>query len=56
MKKLLRFIKAHAMHRLVWRVTYVNGDTTRLLYKEHAYGQKSVFGGKMWIDYDKGFF
>lgn len=56
MNKIYKWFRAHTARINVWRVTYADGKTTRLLYKDHAEGQKGVFGGKMWIDYEKGYF
>jgi hypothetical protein len=35
-----------------WRVTYNDGNRTRLLYRREAKGLKEVFNGKLWIDYN----
>lgn len=57
--KLIRVWKWHIANttwRYVWRVTYSDGKRTVLLSFHEASGLVGCFGGKMWIDYEHGYF
>lgn len=54
--KFRKWVTAHTTNYPVWRVTYQDGERTYCLPYLEARGLKQVFNGKMWIDYDKGFF
>jgi len=53
---IVEFFIAHITDRMVWRLTYNDGTTTSLMTYSGAYYLKTVFGGRMWIDYDNGKF
>lgn len=54
--KLWKWWLAISTNRMVWRVTYKDGNRTHVLPYAEAKGLKDCFGGKLWIDYDKGYF
>ena len=56
MGKILKWIIANTSDRLVWRVKYLDGRKTRLLSYHEASNLKQIYGGKLYIDYEKGWF
>lgn len=54
--RIWKWFIATTTNRLVWRVTYSNGQSTRLLSYSEAKSLKDCFTGKLWIDYDNGYF
>lgn len=54
--KVYKWFIAHLTWYPVWRVTYSDGRRTRLLGYREAKSLKQCFGGKLWIDYEKGYF
>ena len=52
MRKIKIFIRAVFKDYWYWRVTYPNGERTRLLSYGEASSLQNVYGGKLWIDYN----
>lgn len=43
--------RANMKYFRYWRVTYENGEKTRLLHKAEAEELRDFYDGRMWIDY-----
>lgn len=54
--KFWKWFIANTTDRFVWRVTYKDGKRTYPLSKREAKPLSEIYNGKLWIDYEKGFF
>lgn len=56
MRRIWKWWISISTNRAVWRVTYKDGRMTRLLRYNDAWNLKKCFGGKLWVDYENGYF
>lgn len=54
--KIWKWIIAQNTDARVWRVTYKDGKQTYPLSKREAKPLSQIYNGKLWIDYNKGYF
>jgi len=54
MKKFWKTIVAYTTDRWVWRIQYDDGRKTHPLTHGEAASVQSVYGGALYIDYEKG--
>lgn len=55
MKKFFRWLIAQNTDARVWRVTYKDSRRTYPLSKREAQPLAEIFNGKLWIDYENGY-